>query len=234
MTWRRYALFGVLAACAPRPPNEPALEPAVVHAAPATREPTPSRPTASARYHMRRNFDDLRLIERRLIAGKLADGATLAVLLMRQEDDPAMAPYEVHANRVTRAADALAHAANLDEALRRVAVVAAECAGCHASAGAHFQLPPPATLPAQPAMARHAWAADRMWEGVIAGDTDRWRRGLAVLADSPFGTPPSPLQDLARRELATYSTDLDLRAVAYGKILKACASCHVRLAVERP
>ena len=83
-------------------------------------------------------------------------------------------------------------------------------------------------------MARHAWAADRLWEGVIAGDTDRWRRGLAVLAERPFGAPPSKLQAIAEAQLASYATELAPRAAAYGTILLECATCHSRLRVERP
>lgn len=37
----------------------------------------------AAQYHMWHHFDDLRLIERMLIGGKLDDGATLAYLLVR-------------------------------------------------------------------------------------------------------------------------------------------------------
>lgn len=232
MTGSTAAVVAMFAACAVHAPEEVVIE-SPPHVVATSAEPPPS-PSSVARYHMRRHFDDLRLIERLLIAGKLAEGTTLGVLLVREDDEPAMAPYKPHAERVSRAADALAHARELDDALRKTAIVSAGCAACHAAASARLRLQPPPAVPEQPAMARHAWAADRLWEGVIANDTERWRRGLAVLADSPFGSPPAKLQAFAQGQLATYSTDPDLRAAAYGKVLLECSTCHTRLRVERP
>ena len=226
------AVVATLAGCAMHAPEEVVIE-SPPHAVAASPAPPPS-PSPIARYHMRRHFDDLRLIERLLIAGKLAEGTTLGVLLVREDDEPAMVPFKPHAERVSRAADALAHAGDLDDALRKTALLSAGCAACHTAVSARLRLQPPPPVPEQPVMARHAWAADRLWEGMIAGDTDRWRRGLAVLADSPFGSPPSRLPSFAQAQLASYSTDPELRADAYGKILHECATCHTRLRIERP
>lgn len=188
----------------------------------------------AARYHMRRHFDDLRLIEQRLIAGKLDDGATLAYALVRANHDPELAAWQIEAKRVTRAATDLTRATDLDEALRREAVVATECAACHIRSGARVNFAKPPTLPDAPGMARHAWASDRLCEGVIGNDIDRWRRGLAVLADSTVtGTA---LQTMARDQLtaATAPPDPDARAIAYGKILIVCAGCHAKLGAKLP
>ena len=83
-------------------------------------------------------------------------------------------------------------------------------------------------------MAKHAWATDRLWEAVIGNDDDRWRRGLAVLADSPISG--SALQSLARDQLAaaTLPPDSDARAIAYGKLLLVCAGCHTKLGAKLP
>ena len=188
----------------------------------------------AARYHMHRHFDDLRLIERLLIAGKLDEAATLAYLLVRQVDDPELATWQIGANRVSRAAVELTRAIDLDEALRREAVVATECAACHVRSGARVIFPPALPVPEGPAMAKHAWATDRLWEAVIGNDDDRWRRGLAVLADSPIGG--SALQTLARDQLtaATLPPDSDARAIAYGKLLIVCAGCHAKLGAKLP
>ena len=83
-------------------------------------------------------------------------------------------------------------------------------------------------------MARHAWASDRLWEGVIGNDVDRWRSGLAILANSPV--PGTALQTMARDQLtvATGPPNSDARAIAYGKILIVCAGCHAKLVAKLP
>ena len=53
---------------------------------------------------MRSHFDDLRLIEQLLVAGKLDEGLTLAYLLVRPTDDAGLAEWAVHSQRVVDAA----------------------------------------------------------------------------------------------------------------------------------
>src|SRR5450631_2996845 len=126
--------LGLLVGCTEPAPLHSTERP---HPEVAQTQPPIAVPRANAaQYHMQRHFDDLRLIEHLLIAGKLDDGATLAYLLVRQVDDPELAAWQIGAKRVTRAATELTRAIDLDEALRREAVVAAECAACHRRSGA--------------------------------------------------------------------------------------------------
>lgn len=227
------------------PAADPAQMPQGISEDPEREPPPPARfvnPQA-ARFHMRRHFDDLRMIERLLIAGKLDEAATLADLLVRQTDDPGMAPWDLQAKQVAEAADALTKAPGLDEALRREARVAAACAECHALSQGRpvFAAVPPVPPDAQTRearMARHVWATDRLWEGMIGPDDDRWRRGLEVLAATPqpfMRLTEAPgfarrLAQLARDQLATRATTLlDDRARAYGEMLVTCAACHSSL-----
>jgi cytochrome c553 len=209
--------------------------------------PPPARfaDPALGRYHMRRHFEDLRMVEELLIAGKLDEATALATLLVGKVADPGLARWRRHDEEVSAAAQALAQAPSVDEALRRAPRVAAACAGCHAEAQV---MPRVVAAPAVPAddqtprarMARHAWAVDRLWEGLVMPSDDRWSRGLTVLAQSP---PPftalsdapqlaGHLQEVARRQLALRATtDLDDRGVAYGELLVTCAACHASLHV---
>lgn len=196
---------------------------------------------------MRMHFGDLRMVEQLLVAGKLADGLSVAYLLARQTDDPGLVRWDAQSSRVSAAALELTKARDTDEALRRLSRVAVECAGCHAAVDRAVMLRSPPTLPAdRPAratrMARHAWAADRLWEGIIGDDDARWRRGLAVLAETPLpsvvssgdGHSAGSLQAFAREQLdgrrAASSAD---RATAYGEILVLCARCHAAGASNR-
>ena len=207
-----------------------------------------SRPAAAvhfkdpieARYHMRMHFDDLRIIEQALVAGRLAEGLSIAYLLTRENEDPGLARWAAQSRRVNAAAVVLTRARDVDEALRQLARVAAECAGCHADSDSAPPFPsPPALPPDRPTrearMARHAWAADRLWEGAVGNDDSRWRTGLAVLAEAPLpsavlsdgSSSAAGLQAYARKQLEIpFATPIDDRASAYGDMLILCAHCH--------
>ncbi len=193
-----------------------------------------------ARYHMRMHFGDLRMVEQLLVTGRLAEGLSVAYLLTRQTVDSGLARWAAQSSRVNAAALELTSAQDVDEALRRLARVAVECAGCHVAADSAPTFAPPPTPPPDRStraarMARHAWAAERLWEAIVGDDDARWRRGLAVLADAPL--PSALLSDASHsaETLQVYARDqLDMRgatsiegrARAYGEMLILCARCH--------
>jgi mono/diheme cytochrome c family protein len=84
-------------------------------------------------------------------------------------------------------------------------------------------------------MARHRWAADRLWEGVVGADDGPWHAGLAVLAAAPLRWPELgdrkelalSLQRLAAdaRQRSATDTVAD-RARGYGEMLVICTTCH--------
>jgi hypothetical protein len=85
-------------------------------------------------------------------------------------------------------------------------------------------------------MARHLWATDRLWEGVVGSSDDAWRAGLDVLAVTPL--PAAQLGDeraMIAHRLRRLAEDarktrgggqLVERARDYGEILVTCAACH--------
>jgi hypothetical protein len=220
-------------------------QPASGGADPQPPEPVRFERPAMVRFHMQRHFDDLREIERMLVAGKLEDGKTRAHLLTRPALDPGMAPWHHAIARVVDAARALETAPGIDEALRREARVAEACAECHLRTQRLPAFAPPAALPPDAPtlaarMARHAWAVDRLWEGMVGPAEDRWRMGLEALAASPLPFKPlddapalaTRLRDLARHALATRATaELDERTRLYGELLVTCAACHATRAI---
>ena len=235
---------GCMSSRRPAPP-EPTPEWTTPHVPWLGAEPRPAalvrfKDPVEARYHMRMHFGDLRMIEQALVDGKLAEGLSVAYLLTRPSDDPGLAKWAAQSSRVSAAALELMKAQHIDEALRRLARVAVACAGCHIVAdSAPTFAPPPAQPPDQPTraarMARHAWAADRLWEGIVGNDDARWKRGLAVLAEAPLS--PEVLADArsSATSLQAYARDqLDMRgatpiadrASAYGEMLVLCARCH--------
>ena len=240
------ALAGCTTSAADPPPEAP-WSPAT-HEAPGPPAPPRFDAPAMVAYHMRRHFDDLRAIERWLLAGDLRDARTLAFMLTRPETDPGMAPWCPELGQLTSAAWELVRAQTVDEALRQEARVALACARCHAHAQALPVFPPPPPAPPdQPTvaarMARHRWAVDRLWEGMVGATDPPWIQGLDVLAATPLPATPlanapafgQRLQTLAQQALATRSSaSLDDRARTYGELLVTCAQCHRALHASPP
>ena len=200
------------------------------------------------RFHMQRHFDDLRVIEQHLLAGHLTDAKTLAFLLTKPAPDRGMSRWGTDINAVGEAARELGESPSIDEALRREVRVAEACAWCH------LRLQTQPVFAAAPAvvaddgtpaarMARHRWATDRLWEGLVAPSSSSWRSGLDVLAVTPLTFAPvsdaaalgAQLQQLARSartKLRDGSETLDDRSRFYGEMLVTCAACHTSMAVS--
>jgi cytochrome c553 len=187
------------------------------------------------RYHMQRHFDDLRWIERSLVAGDLGTAKALAYMLTKPIEDPGLAPWAAESRATISAARSLQRADTIDEALRRDVAVAATCAGCHRAAKGWTVFgtmsPAPSDRPGTASqMARHRWAVDRLWEGMIGADDQRWTAALQLLATEPL-LPTSTCEPFANRlqlrakaALAT-STNAE-RADAYANLLVTCSGCH--------
>ncbi|MDJ0652916.1 MAG: hypothetical protein QNJ40_02100 [Xanthomonadales bacterium] len=86
-------------------------------------------------------------------------------------------------------------------------------------------------------MARHQWAADRLWEGLIGGSDSAWLRGAEILAEVPLtatqvlGEPSTTADFLADRvhrlgREARETARQESRARLYGNLLTTCAECH--------
>lgn len=191
---------------------------------------------AKVKFHMRRGVDDLKEVQRLLVAGKLEDAKTRAFLLTKPVKDPGLEQYFGLSSQLADAAQALVEAPDLNEALRREARVALACANCHASVQKLVVFPPPPAMPPG-LLTRHQWAADRLWEGMIAGSLVPWRAGLEVLAKSPMPPSTQPRAGKLADRMHLVATDalihledqsetLEGRAKAYGEILVTCAGCH--------
>jgi cytochrome c553 len=193
-----------------------------------------AEPSARLRYGMRQRFADLRTIERQLIQGDLEAARPLAFMLTRPTHGEPRAP---EAAEVTLTAAALADAPTVEDALRAEVRVASACAACHEAHAASVLRRPtrvPADRPTLAAqMARHQWAADRLWEGIVAPDDDHWTSGLYVLANTnmPVLDRDGPqlakkLRDQAAAAYRQRRTDHASRAKTYGDLLVTCWGCH--------
>lgn len=138
----------------------------------------------------------------------------------------------------------LAAAQTMFDAAASVGRLAASCGACHESRGISSDVdeglpadqdPPPGER-SRDAMEQHAWAANRMWEGLVAPSVPRWIRGTTMFAilpecpdDEAVGSAPNAkrcerARALARR--ARLAEEPAARASLYGRLLATCAECH--------
>lgn len=203
-------------------------------------EPPQEHETA-VRLHMREHYDLDRAIERLLVRGQLEQARDLSRVMGGASDDLGFGTATRHVVLVRERAAALAASPGIDEACRRAAKLAAACATCHVDARIAPLFDATQKVPAdEPTiharMARHAWAVDRIWEGMVGNSDAAWRAGLDVIARPPlpWSELSGPrvalgrrLQDLAVRARQLHMIDdIDERARMYGEILVTCAACH--------
>lgn len=211
-------------------------------------KPEPEPPQAEwferdmlVRFHMHENFDLLRAIEKLFVRGKLEDGRVFARAIAEAPEEPGLDSFAKRATDVRARAAEVAAATTIDDALRREARLAQACADCHVDAGVLPDFDHPPRLPADRGtvttrMARHLWATDRLWEGMVGNSDEAWRAGLDVLASAPLPSSElggeraaiahrlQQLADAARKAQAT--DQLRDKAREYGDILVTCAACH--------
>ena len=197
---------------------------------------SPTDHDALARFHMRERYSLLGAIQHLAIRDKVYEVQVIARLIADAPDEPALASWKTQAGLARSSARELSRAPHGVDACRRVARLAATCANCHvdAKAAAVFGTPsaPPiddGTIDAR--MARHVWATDRLFDGIIGAATDSWTAGLDVLSRTAVDRGPAELTDRLRR-LATDARshaehdDFATRARIYGDLLITCRGCH--------
>jgi hypothetical protein len=213
-------------------------------AAPAAAAPESARGTEAdalgARMHT--HFALVTEIHRSLIAGDLTAARDRARKLSRMEATAELGQWQDRVRFVRKQAAQLASATTAHEARRLSTELATFCADCHMASAqpSRFRMPPKPTSDGSlhAAMARHQWAAESMWLGVIAPSTELWRDGLEAIEILPadFAVVAGHERDrdferLDRRLAALASRSRKLpgqgdRAIRLAEIMQVCATCH--------
>lgn len=193
------------------------------------------------RLHMHENFGLVQQISRLLVHGKLDAARELAQAMAIAPDEPGLAPFATQAARVRERAARIASAKSIDTALRAEARLAEACASCHVEANVRPELagsatPPPDQPTIDARMARHLWAADRLWEAMLDDNDELWQAGLDVLAATPLPAATlgdrapyaKQLQRLADEARKLPNVGVTERATTYGELLVTCARCHAK------
>lgn len=119
----------------------------------------------------------------------------------------------------------------------------AACGTCHVTHA--VQLSPvlaaeaPASDELKAHMARHFWAVQSMWTGLVSSQSSAWVSGAQALAEHPPETEDFGKGGLTDEQVALATnlhalaadagsmTDQAARGAAFGDIVTACASCHI-------
>lgn len=215
-------------------------------AAPASAEEAPQTPTVHA--HMQEHYDKAQLMKQSLIVGNLVAYRQAAAWLAEHEL-PATAPdnWKERGGVMQEAAKAGRDAVDVRSAAEALGRVGTACAACHKELGRPglpAGEPPGGGSGAALHMARHQWAADRLWDGLIVPSDPLWIKGAEVMADAPLVPGElEPGQSVAP-SVAELATNVHAQAhaargvpearrgAAYAEFLVTCASCHESLNLE--
>jgi cytochrome c553 len=196
--------------------------------------------------HMQAQYDAILKIQSAVIAGSL-DGARQPAEWLAGSASPAGLPdgAEAQMDAMRAAAADVAKAGDLLAAADATARLGMACGNCHVAneANVEFAMPdrPDNKEKKGPHMQRHQWAADRMWEGIVAPSDYSWSRGANILFESPLRDKDlhkdEAATQMARRihQLAANATTrskIEDRAEIYGEFLGNCAACHQTLSVK--
>jgi cytochrome c556 len=193
-------------------------------------------PEASGMSHMYVHYARVGEIHSAVVDGSIDDTRSPARWLAthRAEEFPAGGQEALEAMR--NEARIIAAEDDLAGLGRAVARMGNACGSCHSALGSGPNItvvePPPMSSVPSESMKRHAWASDRLWEGLVGPSAAAWAAGAGALGSSPmdFGTN-DPANRLAMRvqglseKAAAASTPRD-RAAVYGDLLETCSLCH--------
>ncbi len=185
--------------------------------------------------HMQRHFDEVADVKMAVIAGDLEATREPAEWLAEHEAVAGLpGDWEPYLAGMQDAAKKVAEAGDISHAAAATGEIALSCGACHMALdqGAQFAfMSPPEAEGVTGHMMRHDWASDRMWDGLVGPSDEEWMKGAEGLQESPLLGGSTAAQGFAKRvhELgaqALEAADPAARAVIFGELIAACASCH--------
>jgi cytochrome c553 len=159
-------------------------------------------------------------------------------------DSGAPESWKPHADAMKASAGEARRADSVEQAAAALGRLGASCADCHRALGGPKMIlgePPEPGASVESHMARHQWAADRMWDGLIAPSTSLWVKGAEVMADARLNSeqmaPETPEVDAIARRVHFQANAARLLppeewGKAYGEFVSTCAVCHEKIGVR--
>jgi mono/diheme cytochrome c family protein len=192
---------------------------------------------------MREHFKDTETIRAAVIHGPLSNAVVPARALVDLAGSGHMPDnWKRWAERVKEISVRISASPDVSATAAATADIGVTCGGCHRGGGGpklKLGQPPALGTTLASRMARHAWATERLWEGLYAPSDAAWKAGAAALEGSEFPAEILKQGGVHARSAATrfaavvakakdQKTPED-RAAAYGSLIETCASCHIAL-----
>ncbi|PRQ03990.1 hypothetical protein ENSA5_11730 [Enhygromyxa salina] len=204
--------------------------------------------TPTTKAHMQDHFSKAAEIKAALIAGDLEQAREPAGWMAEHQADVEHPDaWKPHVTNMREAARVIGGAEDLTTATQAFVTLAQVCAACHTAIGGpkvDVGEPPAAGASGSAAhMARHQWALDAMYQGLIGPSKAAWVIGAEALAEAPLAPTelapgqsiPVQITELAARVHALGNEARDVPDVAmipgriYGELLTTCETCHAAL-----
>lgn len=135
-------------------------------------------------------------------------------------------------------------ATTVRDAADALAELGVACGDCHRSQGGpklDIGAPPSAVTTGSLRMARHRWAGEKLWQGLMQPSDTAWKTGSEVFANAPLvldavdAEAPMPKQldaftlaaraSAIAREASTATTSTERRRL-FAELHTTCAGCH--------
>jgi len=231
---------------APTPPTSSAPPTASVAA---SVPPVDSAQTPTVAAKMAEHFASARALRESLVKGDLEAFRAAAATLSDKELSANLSDtWKPHLEGMRTAAKRARDAKTIDTGAQSLADIGRACAGCHEKLGGPKLTvgdPPAPGSGAKPHMARHDWAAARMWEGLMAPSQEAWTKGTEVFAAAPLQqealvgakSVAPEVAELAKRahafgQQAHTAKDATARAKSVAEVYGTCVGCHSKLSVR--
>ncbi|MBI3205786.1 MAG: hypothetical protein HYZ29_29895 [Myxococcales bacterium] len=206
-------------------------------------EPAPKEDTSgTARERlMRAHFKEVNALRKAVIDGAMSAtigpaetlGNTTALGTIPPKWQPSLDALSAAAKRFGQSPD-------LPAAAAAIADIGVACGSCHKTGGGpkvQVESPPAADKTVAGQMKRHAWATERMWDGLYGPSDAAWKAGADALSADPFPKEVLAKGGVHARSAASRFTGLvptmtgkktpEERAKLYAELLETCSACHM-------
>lgn len=199
---------------------------------------------ANARMHLR--FEASHRMHHAIALSDLPRAQREARIIAELDEPDALPAWRPYVDEIRAAARDVMGAADPIAAARSTGTLGGSCARCHQAMRVKVKIAlepvPPDDPKLKAQMARHSWAAQEMWTGLVAASSEHWNEGARILQSAPLAItaeisePPRDIgiaDDVARIRLmatrAIETTDLAARGALYGELLGTCVRCHATI-----
>lgn len=205
---------------------------------PAPKEDTSGTPRERL---MRSHFKEVNALRKAVIDGAMSATIGPAETLGNTQALGTIPPkWQPSLDALSAAAKRFGQSPDLPAASAAIADIGVACGSCHKTGGGpkiQVDAPPALDKTVANQMKRHAWATERMWDGLYGPSDAAWKAGADALSADPFPKEVLAKGGVHARSAAARFTGLaptmsskksaEERAKLYAELLETCSACHL-------